>query len=117
MIGNHKSRLCVCCGCCFSAAPHRLYNVGGATAARIVSCEDQNQIWINNKQNKVGILDRNGVLEIPLVKGDVIYSCLPIYSSGENAASHRALQPDYTASTELGTTASRYGGIDINIYS
>lgn len=104
------------CDCCCPAdADYRLYNVGGANAGRVVSWENENRVWVNN--TLIGELDKNDVFELSLAKGDIIYSCEPLFGSGELGSSSRSLMPDYMASDVLGATASRGGGIDLDIFS
>lgn len=116
MIGNHKSS-CSCCACCFKQADFKLYNVGGATTARVVSMTDNNAVWINDESGYQGNLNRDEVLEISLAEGDVLYSCDYAFSGGELGSSDRVLMPDYLANDVLGFTASRYGGVQIKLYS
>lgn len=104
-----------CCDC-FEDAKYKLYNVGGVTNIRVASWEDSNTIWIND-DNTTFDIDKDQVLELSSNEGDIIYSCEPIFSSGELGSSHRGLVPEYTANDVLGTTASRYGGIQIKLYS
>lgn len=106
-----------CDCCCFENADYVLYNVGGATAARIVSCEDNTKIWVNNESSEAGTIARDGVLELSLSQGDTIYACKPIFASGEWDSSNRAIVPDYTANNALGATVFRYGGVRFEIYS
>lgn len=111
-----KSYCSDCCSC-FEDATFKLYNVGGATAIRIASTSDNNRVWRNTELDEVGPIDRDEVIETTSTVGDILYSCDPIFSSGERGSSHRSLMPEYLASDELGTTASRSGGIEIKIFS
>lgn len=116
---KNKVKGCNCeavTACDIDNAPFKLYNVGGATAVRIVSFEDGNRIWRNNSGNDF-TLDRDGVLEVSSAKGDIFYSCSEISGSGERGNSNRALLPEYLSSNVLGGTASRYAGVELSIFS
>ena len=103
--------------CPFSAVTHTLYNVGGATGVRIVSMDDNTKIWRNSENDFLGTINRDGVLETTSVQGDVFYACGCIFGSGEEGNADIELMPDYLASDVLGATMSRYGGIDVSLYS
>ena len=101
--------------CTSGTAPYKLYNVGGATAARVYSYEDNNQVWLNN--SFLGSIDKQEGLEFNLALGDVLKSCYPIAASGEDGDAGIELQPFWTMSDRQGTNYSRGGGVDLNIYS
>lgn len=103
--------------CTFSKATNKLYNVGGANAARIVTLDDNVKVWRNSSSDLVGTIDRGGFLEISTQQDDVFYSCGCIFGQGEEGSAGIALIPEYLSSNELGTTAQRFGGVDLSIYS
>lgn len=103
--------------CPFSAAGYKLYNVGGATAVRIVTTGTNARIWRNDATGDLGTISRDGVLETSAAKGDVFYCCEPIWGVGENGTHDVTLVPDYTAGETLVATASRYSSIQLDLYS
>lgn len=103
--------------CPFEDASYALYNVGGADAVRIVTTGDNMTVWRNSESTALGPISRDGVLEASSSQGDIFYACEPIFGSGSLGSFDVSLVPSYLAADTLGTTASRYGGIIIDLYS
>lgn len=103
--------------CPFYLAQYKLYNVGGATAVRIVTTGTNARVWRNDAAGDLGTISRNGVLETSAAKGDVFYCCEPIWGVGESGTFDVTLVPDYTAGSTVAGTISRSGSIQIELYS
>lgn len=103
--------------CTFGDATYKYYNVGGADAARAYSCADDNKVWLNNANTLLGDIDEQQGIEFNLAPFDIIYSCKPLAIAGEEGTSGIGIYSDKYKGTTLATNASRYGGVDLNIYS